>query len=126
MANQWNELSGIVPNSQADYLSELLQAEGAVAISLLPVNNARLVREDLSSNDLWSIVEVKGLFPLDVDRHKVVANVSGVEEKFSQIEWILGGVEDVDWVRHTQSQFSPVMIADRLLIESSFAISPTV
>lgn len=112
----WSEISGVVSSHQADYVSELLQAEGAVAISFLPVDDELLVRDGKSSNELWSTVEVKGLFPLSITPDAVVKNLALIDDEFKHIDWAFNQVEDLDWVRLTQENFTPVLINDCLWV----------
>jgi len=118
----WLTLTVTASEQQAELLSEALMELGALSVDVhdadadTPMEQAIFGEPGEPAPHLWSHNCVTALFPEDAPIDSImqeVANAIGLEQPPAYRTQIL---EDNDWVRLTQSQFSPIPISPRLWI----------
>jgi ribosomal protein L11 methyltransferase len=112
----WVALSCQVGEQWSALLSELLQSQGALSVSLVPHSDQHLQNESLSSFFL-----IEALFAEGADIAEVKANLQWVKQEGLQLEWQVRSIPDRDWVTECQKDYSPVLVDDRLWICSELA-----
>ncbi|SFP61577.1 [LSU ribosomal protein L11P]-lysine N-methyltransferase [Nitrosomonas cryotolerans] len=76
------------------------------------------------AEEIWCDAEVTALFDESIDVAAIMQAVTEVAQLPDQPVYHLGHVEEQDWVRLTQSQFSPIQISSRLWIVPTWHESP--
>ncbi len=118
----WVQLRAVVEDANVDMLSELLMAQGALSVSYSAVDDEDLFHERLNSSTLWRNTAVVGLFEANRidDMPNVITNIQSGDSVFLSVEFFVSELKDQDWVRVTQQQFEPILIANRLWISPSW------
>jgi ribosomal protein L11 methyltransferase len=112
----WVELKCIVDSVHSEYLSELLQAQGALSVTFQPANNEPFFNEKSDHNGLCGRVFVSGLFLQKTDLTAVKASISLAVAESIDLNWDSVVVTEEDWVSQSQLQFKPLLINRKLWI----------
>ncbi len=73
---------------------------------------------------IWSTTEITALFAADADIAAIVQVATQAAQLASQPVYRLTHLQEQDWVRLSQSQFSPIQISSRLWIVPSWHQAP--
>ncbi len=122
----WVSVTVEVGAQDAEGFSDALLEEGAISVDIHDPN-AGTDREQPIFNEpgeacerLWEIARVTALFEPGIDPAEIVANASRGAGMDHVPDHVTGRVEEEDWVRLTQAQFSPIRISERLWITPSW------
>ena len=112
----WQRVTLVVPGSQAEALSDALEAEGAVSTDLADADADTAAEREIFAEPgeqaaFWDRCRVTALFGEDAD-------ISGALERSgaSAMHASIDRLEDADWVALTQRQFEPIRAGRRLWI----------
>lgn len=126
----WISLTIEIDAARAEVLSDALLELGALSADIHDAA-AGTAREQplfgepgVASEKFWSAAEVTALFDANVDIPSVLQAVAQVAQLSSLPGYRLTQVEEQDWVRLTQSQFSPIQISSRLWIVPTWHQAP--
>ena len=117
----WANLIVQINKEDVDSISDYLIELGAISTSIedtnLNQNNEELIFgvPNIQSQQFWENNTVQALFEKKIDIEIIKA---AIKNKFSDAILSLSTkeVEDKDWVKSTQAQFSPIRINDKLWI----------
>ncbi|WP_110708585.1 50S ribosomal protein L11 methyltransferase [Salinicola sp. CR57] len=124
----WLQLKASIVPEQAEWLEELLLAEGASAITLQDAHDEPLFEPDRGTTPLWRETVLTGLYD---DLPGVEAMIERVQRAWSegspddpapQIEYEL--LADRDWEREWMDGFEPLQMGHRLWIVPSWHQAP--
>ena len=121
----WTNLIVQINKKEVDSISDYLIALGAISTSIEDTNlnqkNEELIfgEPDNHSEKFWENNTVQALFEKTIDIELIKAALTA---KFDTINFSIGAsdIQDQDWVKLTQSQFSPINIDDKLWIIPSW------
>ena len=114
------------PAGTADAWCDALLAMGAASVDAADAGadtageTPRYDEPDAASGAMWPTTSLTALFAADADIE------AGVREAAYALgiappAYTLQPIADLDWVRHTQSQFGPMQVADRLWMVPSWS-----
>ncbi|MDR4518720.1 MAG: 50S ribosomal protein L11 methyltransferase [Nitrosomonas sp.] len=118
----WITLIVKTDNACAESLSDALLEHGALSVD---IHDAAAGTDEeqplygepgLPAGQLWQKAEVSGMFESHADIDAVMRSVTETLELPDVPAYRMETVEEQDWVRLTQSQFSPIRISSRLWI----------
>jgi len=124
----WLQLKASIPPEQAEWLEELLLAEGASAITLQDAHDEPVFEPDRGTTPLWTETVLTGLYD---DLNDVDAMIERVQRAWAeqspdepapQIEYEL--IADRDWEREWMDGFEPLRMGERLWIVPSWHEAP--
>ncbi|MGM8850246.1 50S ribosomal protein L11 methyltransferase [Salinicola sp. V024] len=124
----WLQLKASIPPEQAEWLEELLLAEGASAITLQDAHDEPVFEPDRGTTPLWRETVLTGLYD---DLAGVEAMIERVQRAWAeqspdepapQIEYEL--LADRDWEREWMDGFEPLRMGERLWIVPSWHEAP--
>lgn len=124
----WLQLKASIAPEQAEWLEELLLAEGASAITLQDAHDEPVFEPDRGTTPLWSETVLTGLYD---DLNEVEAMIERVQRAWAeqlpddpapQIEYEL--LADRDWEREWMDGFEPLRMGQRLWIVPSWHEAP--
>ncbi|WP_322529321.1 50S ribosomal protein L11 methyltransferase [Salinicola sp. LHM] len=124
----WLQLKASIAPEQAEWLEELLLAEGASAITLQDAHDEPVFEPDRGTTPLWSETVLTGLYD---DLNEVEAMIERVRRAWAeqlpddpapQIEYEL--LADRDWEREWMDGFEPLRMGQRLWIVPSWHEAP--
>ncbi|WP_251978509.1 50S ribosomal protein L11 methyltransferase [Salinicola avicenniae] len=124
----WLQLKAHIAPEQAEWLEELLLAEGASAITLQDAHDEPVFEPDRGTTPLWRETVLTGLYD---DLNDVEAMIERVrrtwaahqpEEPAPQIDYEL--LADRDWEREWMDGFEPLRMGERLWIVPSWHQAP--
>ena len=112
----WQRVTLIVPGSEAEALSDALEAEGAISTDLADADadtarEREIFAEPGAQAAFWERCRVSALFPPGLDVSAALER-SGVTALAASVDRL----EDADWVALTQRQFEPIRAGERLWI----------
>ncbi len=112
----WAEVSLNCPRALADRYETVLEDCGALAITLQDNADNPVLEPAPGATPLWPGVQIRGLFPIDIDRGQVSAALlkpDGIDRP-DQLAW--HNVKDQDWERAWMDQFRPMKFGEHLWI----------
>ena len=118
----WLTLAIRVTAAQAEDLSEMLLASGALSVDIsdaeldTPGERAMFGEPGEPEPGLWALSCVTAMFAADVSIDTLISEAARVMGLKALPAYQIAQVEDDDWVRLTQSQFKPIPISSRLWI----------
>lgn len=124
----WLQLKASIAPEQAEWLEELLLAEGASAITLQDAHDEPVFEPDRGTTPLWRETVLTGLYD---DLNQVEAMIERVQRAWAeqspdepapQIEYEL--LADRDWEREWMDGFEPLRMGKRLWIVPSWHEAP--
>jgi ribosomal protein L11 methyltransferase len=115
---QWIEIRFEVPRDDAECLSEALEAAGALAVGLEDARDEPLYEPAPGSLPLplWSLTRLVALFEDGTDVAKVLKTLSIILTAGVPTPVRIAAVEERDWQRECQENFTPQLFADRLWV----------
>ncbi|SEP40482.1 50S ribosomal protein L11 methyltransferase [Nitrosovibrio sp. Nv6] len=126
----WVSLSIQTDNTHAEVLSDAMLELGALSTDIHDAATGTDEEQFLfdepgeSPGEIWSTSELTALFNTDVHIPSIVEAAAQAAQLPSLPSYSVTYVEEQDWVRITQSQFSPIQISDRLWIVPSWHQAP--
>jgi len=124
----WLQLKASIAPEQAEWLEELLLAEGASAITLQDAHDEPVFEPDRGTTPLWTETVLTGLYD---DLNDVEAMIERVQRAWAeqspdepapQVEYEL--LADRDWEREWMDGFEPLRMGQRLWIVPSWHEAP--
>ena len=121
----WTNLIVQTNKEDVDSLSDFLIALGAISSSIentnLNQNNEELIfgEPNNQSQQFWENNTVQALFDKSIDIELIKAALTTEFDTFN-LSIKISNIQDQDWVKLTQSQFSPINIQDQLWIIPSW------
>ena len=122
----WISLTIETDSAHAEILSDVMLELGALSADIHDAA-AGTEREQLIfdepggiSGEIWSASELTALFDTDADITTIVQAAERAAQLSRPLIYRLAHVEEQDWVRITQAQFSPIQISSRLWIVPSW------
>jgi len=126
----WISLIIKVDDANAELLSDALLEQGALSVDIHDAA-AGTEREQLlfgepgePVDEIWQNAEVAALFEKSTDIAAVVLAIEHSTQISVELNYRQEEIEEQDWVRVTQSQFSPIQISSRLWIVPTWHQSP--
>ena len=126
----WLSITVEIGAQGAELFSDALIEEGALSVDIHDPHEGTEIEQAIfnepgePSERIWEFARVTALFEEGVDPAGAVESAS-LRAGLSHVpEYALGEVKEQDWVRLTQSQFSPIRISDRLWITPTWHDSP--
>jgi ribosomal protein L11 methyltransferase len=112
----WQRVTLVVPGTQAEPLSDALEAEGAVSTDLADADADTAAEREIFAEPgeqaaFWQRCRLTALFPEGIDVSSALER-TGV----SALDASIDRLEDADWVALTQRQFDPIRAGARLWI----------
>lgn len=124
----WLQLKASIAPEQAEWLEELLLAEGASAITLQDAHDEPVFEPDRGTTPLWRETVLTGLYDDLSDVEAMIERVQRAwaqqlpDEPTPQIEYEL--LADRDWEREWMDGFEPLRMGERLWIVPSWHAAP--
>ncbi|WP_110648937.1 50S ribosomal protein L11 methyltransferase [Salinicola peritrichatus] len=124
----WLQLKASIAPEQAEWLEELLLAEGASAITLQDAHDEPVFEPDRGTTPLWRETVLTGLYDDLNDVEVMIERVQRAwaqqlpDEPTPQIEYEL--LADRDWEREWMDGFEPLRMGERLWIVPSWHAAP--
>jgi len=124
----WLQLKAFIAPEQAEWLEELLLAEGASAITLQDAHDEPVFEPDRGTTPLWRETVLTGLYDDLSDVEAMIERVQRAwaqqlpDEPTPQIEYEL--LADRDWEREWMDGFEPLRMGERLWIVPSWHAAP--
>ncbi|HBV20218.1 MAG TPA: 50S ribosomal protein L11 methyltransferase [Nitrosomonas sp.] len=118
----WKSIIIKTDNASADRLSEALLEHGALSADIHDAEAGTDAEQPLygepglPAEQVWQKAEVTGLFADDTDLNAIMQSVKAATQLSQMPSYRTETVEAQDWVRLTQSQFSPIQISARLWV----------
>jgi ribosomal protein L11 methyltransferase len=127
----WQSLVIDVPGTVAERLSDALLDAGALSVSVEDANMGTAAEQPRygeptfdQRGDSWQHSRISALFDMDVEVNSVLAQAAVACALSASVTGRIEIVGDKDWVRHTQSQFEPIHITERIWIVPSWHANP--
>lgn len=99
-----------------EQMEALLEAAGAVAITLRDGGDEALIEPEPGASPLWQNTEIIGLFPEHTDAQSVINEVQTGLELAEPIKWHAELIEDRDWVRAWLDDYRPMRFGENLWV----------
>ena len=120
----WQRVTLIVPGEEAEALSELLEAGGAISTDLADADADTAAEREIFGEPgahaaFWARCRLTALFPIEMDVSAALER-SGVASLGASVDRL----EDADWVALTQRQFEPIRAGERLWIVPTWHVPP--
>ena len=125
----WQRVSVSVAGEHAEALADALETAGAIAVEIAD-DDAGTRRENPifgepgAESALWNHCRVTALFPGDSDASSCVEEALARSRTPALAAASLDRVDDIDWVAHTQRQFDPIRVSQRLWIVPTWHAPP--
>ncbi len=126
----WLSITAEISAPDAEPFSDALLELGAISVDIHDPH-AGTSREQAIFNEpgepcekVWDTARITALFEPGIAPEKVVVAASAEAGLDHVPDYILGEVREQDWVRLTQSQFSPIRISGRLWITPTWHDAP--
>ncbi len=126
----WVSLIIKVDDTHAELLGEALLEQGALSIDIHDAAAGTAGEQLLfgepgaPADEIWQNAEVTALFEKEADIAAIILAVEHATQISVNANYRLEDVAEQDWVRVTQSQFSPIQISERLWIVPTWHQSP--
>jgi len=120
----WQRVTLVVAGTEAESLSDALEAAGAISTDLADADAATADEREVFAEPgaqaaLWDRCRLTALFPTDADISAALER-SGVTASAASLDRL----EDADWVALTQRQFEPIRAGERLWIVPTWHEAP--
>jgi ribosomal protein L11 methyltransferase len=121
----WAEVSLSIPRGLADRAEAALEELGALAITLQDHADVPVLEPAPGTAPLWPVVQVRGLFPSEVNRGEVSAALLRLAGITRPDELVWREVADQDWERAWMDRFQPMQFGAHLWIVPSGMQAPS-
>lgn len=126
----WLSAILVVSADRVERLSDALMTVGALSVDVSDADagtqHERPIFDepDHPASAGWSRARVSALFALDADICAAIADACGQSGLDARTGYEIRRVDDEDWVRRTQSQFTPQHVTERLWIVPTWHVAP--
>ncbi|MCW5605450.1 MAG: 50S ribosomal protein L11 methyltransferase [Burkholderiales bacterium] len=126
----WLTVSLETDAGRSEELADALLEAGAMAVDVSDAAAGTLEEKPVFGEPgapierPWERAFVRALFPAETDLHAAMARILSAADLPLDAPYRIEPVDDQDWVRLTQSQFSPQRVTDRLWIVPSWHAAP--
>jgi len=126
----WQSLTLDVDAAEAEALSDALLEEGAVSVCVEDADAGtkaevpRYAEPSWEASPAWRRNRLSVLLAQATEARSIVERAAHAAGLAAPPEFCVADVADDDWVRHTQSQFTPMAIGERLWIVPSWHEPP--
>lgn len=115
----WKNLVVMTSKADAERYSDAMTEAGALAVSIEDASEPNAERPvfaepGMAQHEYWHACNVAGLFEEDAEMARVFARLNEIAG--GHYCWKLEVVAEQDWVRLTQSQFTPVHVSPRIWV----------
>lgn len=126
----WLSITAEIGAREAESFSDALLEIGAISVDIHDPNAGTPIEQPIFNEPeepcekMWDTARVTALFNPGTDPEHLVEDAAGKAGLDHVPDYVVGQVQEQDWVRLTQSQFSPIRISDRLWITPTWHDSP--
>ncbi|MSQ21086.1 MAG: 50S ribosomal protein L11 methyltransferase [Betaproteobacteria bacterium] len=127
----WQSLVIEVPGTIAECLSDALLEAGALSVAVEDANLGTAAEQPRygepmfdQRGDAWQHSRISAVFEIGVKVEQALAEATAACTLPSSVSGRVEIIDDKDWVRHTQSQFEPIHITERVWIVPSWHANP--
>ncbi len=110
----WIEITLPTSADSAESVGETMETAGAAAVTFADVADEPLYELEPGATPLWQRTRVVGLFPADVDRDAVLAELGRAQPL--PADMTIRKVVDREWTRAWMDHFRPMRFGERLWI----------
>jgi ribosomal protein L11 methyltransferase len=119
----WQKLSFTARIDLIEPITELLQENGAEAVTLSSAQQEELFEPLPETTPLWQQTQISSLFAVEIDLQPILTLLKLVLEQ-SQLEHTIEILSDQDWQKKCTDAFPPICFANKLWIAPSWGILP--
>ena len=126
----WLSITAEIGERDVESFSDALLETGAVSVDIHDPRAGTKEEQPIFNEPgepgarIWAWARVTALFEAGVDPAEKMASAARLASLDHVPDFAVGTVQEQDWVRLTQAQFSPIRISDRLWITPSWHDSP--
>jgi len=125
----WQSIAFVVPADAVEAVSDALLGGGAIAVEAADGNigtgaEIPIFGEPGAAPQLWARTRLTALFPQDSDGASIARIALACAGLDSTVQLDREWIADTDWVRHTQGQFQPIRLSQRLWIVPTWHEAP--
>jgi ribosomal protein L11 methyltransferase len=120
----WRRLKLVTAGAEADAITELLDAHGAVAVTTTDAGDQPLFDSPGSRSGLWERTVVTGLFSADASVEDVAQSIQEVLGAHAVVHWEADELADQDWERSWMDRFEPMRFGRHLWVCPSWHEPP--
>jgi ribosomal protein L11 methyltransferase len=120
----WQRISLDVPQADVETCEDALLAAGAVSVSLEELGDEPILEPKPGETPLWQRVRVAGLFEGQINPADIMHALASQIRPALLDELNHQYVEEMDWVRQTQSDFPATQYGDGLWVVPPWLESP--
>ena len=126
----WTALRFTAVGHEAEAWADALLAAGAISVDVTdaaagtPQEVPQFGEPGEFEPGVWVSNLVTALFGAEHDPAAIVADIAASHDWRAPVVYTMSTVEEMDWVRLTQSQFEPIRISDRLWVVPSWHAAP--
>ncbi len=113
----WVELTFLANAQDADYLSTLLNINGALAVTLQDAGDQPIYEPKLDELPVWESVLITGLYDEKNDIKKVIALTNA---QFPELKYTIKPLQEQDWEQVWMQDFIPMQFGERLWVIPSY------
>lgn len=113
----WIELKFSISNDAVNDLTELLNAHGALAVTLQDAADQPQYEPDPLEVPLWDNIILTGLFP---QSYEIKPLMEMIQQQYPALAYQVNLLEDQDWERTWMEDFHPMRFGQRLAIVPSY------
>jgi ribosomal protein L11 methyltransferase len=113
-----------LPPQQAEQLSELLEAWGAVATTFTDAADQPLYEPELHTTPLWQETRLTALFTEDADINAVLDFLFSLPSEQRPLSYQLETLPDQDWIKNSLDSFKPLQFGKNLWVCPSWQAIP--
>lgn len=113
----WVELTLLASAQDTDYLSTLLNINGALAVTLQDAGDQPIYEPKLDELPVWESVLITGLYDEKNDIKKVIALTNA---QFPELKYTIKPLQEQDWERVWMQDFIPMQFGERLWVIPSY------
>ncbi len=121
-ANDYLQIRLLSNSTQADRISDLLEALGALAVTYTDAEDSPILEPMPGQMKLWPKVVVTGLFEKGTEAEPILNALQGVLG--DNVPMSSEDLPDRDWIRAWMESFKPIKCADNLWITPSWCEAP--
>ena len=112
----WLEISTQIDKEHANLMSEVMSAQGALAVTFSALDQQEIFQEEVGQIQYWRKTLMKALFEESEEAEVILRQVRLSFAYFDSLDYQCSIIEDQDWVRLTQQQFQPILIDERFWV----------
>lgn len=120
----WIQLTVSAPEAQAPLVGDMLQGNGALAVTYRDAQDNPIFEPPLGEVLYWQETLVTGLFPAEHDMQAVVSNLKQSRFFRDGLQYKTDQLEDKDWEREWMDNFHPIQFGERLWVCPSWREIP--